>query len=461
MIPAASAAGTALSRKPLSAIAGRAGHPADRHHVLRQPAAFIRAKNVAPPSAEYRPVSSLAPKSTAPAVVVRVSAHRSAQAAVNRLKVPSLVAEVSCRRPCHRPRRGRAATPYSRDASTASSSRSAPKRTGSSAVRPVSASARAIAAPAASSERSACVQSDRRDPGLAGRQGDPLVQLDELGQRQQRVARIAVNLGRPCLVAEDEHVRCRAVDQAERHPGVGGMRDRALTLDEEQLSPALVTLDEEPLGRTRDEVRDDGVDGDSPACDRDPGLAGGDEARFEPARLRGPVELERDGHLSDRAVASRPSARFASPARGWRRSGRSGRPAGDGGRAARRRGGSRGRSAPRRRRETRAGRSRRSVRARSRLAGAHARPAGSGHQRWRRRRARSPARRRARPRSNRRSGRRPASPPPGSSRGSRRPAARRRRARRARSCRNGGRRRSLRRESTAVQPRSTPSPGLS
>ena len=104
------------------------------------------------------------------------------------------------------------------------------------------------------------------------------MQLDELGQRQQRVARIAVHLGRSGLVAEDEGVRRRAVDQTERHPRVGGVRDRALALDEEQLSPALVPFDDEALGRAGDEVRDDGVDGDPPAGDRDPGLPGRDEA---------------------------------------------------------------------------------------------------------------------------------------------------------------------------------------
>ena len=80
------------------------------------------------------------------------------------------------------------------------------------------------------------------------------------------------------------------------------MRDRALAFDEEQLSPTLVPLDDEALGRAGDEVRDHGVDGDPPAGDRDPGLAGGDEAGCEPTRGRGPVELERDGHLPDRAV---------------------------------------------------------------------------------------------------------------------------------------------------------------
>jgi len=51
------------------------------------------------------------------------------------------------------------------------------------------------------------VQRDRRDPCLARRQRDPLVQLDELRQRQQRMAGIALDLRRPRLVAEDERVR--------------------------------------------------------------------------------------------------------------------------------------------------------------------------------------------------------------------------------------------------------------
>ena len=58
------------------------------------------------------------------------------------------------------------------------------------------------------------------------------------------------------------------------------------------------------LGGAGDEVRDDRVDGDPPAGDRDPGLAGRHEHRSEAAALRLAVELERDGHLPDRAVGA-------------------------------------------------------------------------------------------------------------------------------------------------------------
>ena len=78
-------------------------------------------------------------------------------------------------------------------------------------------------------------------------------------------------------------MRRGAVDQAERHARVRGVESDALALDPEQLSPARVPLDDEPLGRAGDEVGDDRVDGDPPAGDRDPGLAGRDEDRREPA----------------------------------------------------------------------------------------------------------------------------------------------------------------------------------
>jgi hypothetical protein len=57
------------------------------------------------------------------------------------------------------------------------------------------------------------------------------------------------------------------------------MEDRALTLDPEQVAPALAPLDDEPLRSACDEVGDDRVDRDTPAGDCDAGLAGRDEDR--------------------------------------------------------------------------------------------------------------------------------------------------------------------------------------
>ena len=63
------------------------------------------------------------------------------------------------------------------------------------------------------------------------------MQLDELGQRPQGVARVALDLGRAGEVAEHERVRRRAVDQAERDARVRRVQERALALDPEHVSP--------------------------------------------------------------------------------------------------------------------------------------------------------------------------------------------------------------------------------
>ncbi len=98
-------------------------------------------------------------------------------------------------------------------------------------------------------------------------------------------------------------VRRRAVHQPERHARVGRVRERALALDEEQLAAAPGSLDDEPLGRAGEEVGDDRVDGDSPAGDRDPGLAGRHElTTARPRRRASRSSSTRDRLLADRAV---------------------------------------------------------------------------------------------------------------------------------------------------------------
>ena len=114
-----------------------------------------------------------------------------------------------------------------------------PKRTGSSAGRPVSASAAAIAARAPSSSSVARVERDRDDLGRPGDQRRALVQLDELGERRHREALVVVDDLLAGLVAEHERVRRAAVKQAERDAGVRGMEQRALALDPEQLAAAV------------------------------------------------------------------------------------------------------------------------------------------------------------------------------------------------------------------------------
>ena len=97
-------------------------------------------------------------------------------------------------------------------------------------------------------------------------------------------------------------MRGTAVKEAERDARVRGMEQRSLALDPEQLAAAVAAFDHERLGGAGEEVGDDGVDGDPPPRDRDPGLAGRDELALDPTAARLGVELERDGHLPDRAV---------------------------------------------------------------------------------------------------------------------------------------------------------------
>ena len=150
------------------------------------------------------------------------------------------------------------------------------------------------------------VERHRGDPSGPGGQRCPLVQLDQLTQRRDpmRAAAGALDLGLARLVAEHEQVRHAAVVEAERHAGVDRVQERALALDPEQLSPARGALDHELLGRAGDEVRHDRVDGDPPARDGDAGLARRDEHGLDAAPPRLEVELERDGHLPDRAVGA-------------------------------------------------------------------------------------------------------------------------------------------------------------
>jgi len=94
--------------------------------------------------------------------------------------------------------------------------------------------------------------------------------VDEVGE--------AGPFGRPALFADAPEI-------------IGDLRHRRFCADP-QLAAALDTLENEPLGRAGDEVRDDGVDGDAPAGDRDPRLPRWDELAADPTPLRLPIELE-------------------------------------------------------------------------------------------------------------------------------------------------------------------------
>ena len=194
---------------------------------------------------------------------------------------------------------------------------------------------------------------------------------------------VVVDLGRAGAVAEHEGVRGGAVEETERDAGVRRVHERALAFDEQELATALDAFDDQPLCSTGNEVGNDRVDGDPPSRDRHAGLPGGHEHGAQPTGPRLAVELERDGHLPDRAVRA---DREHDPRRvppGSPRWARSALPAGGAGRAARLRSARPARRARDRRRGTRAGRSPRAApgriqaRTSSRHAGGKRPPAGA------------------------------------------------------------------------------------
>src|SRR5262249_31608089 len=134
--------------------------------------------------------------------------------------------------------------------------------------------------------------------------GDQLVELNELPERSNRVTGTPLDLRRACHVAEHERVWSAAVQKAERNRGVQRVTESSLPLDELELAAEVGALDDEALGGSGHEVRDDGVDGDAPAGDGDPGLARRDEDGLEPATARFDVELDGDGLLADRAIGA-------------------------------------------------------------------------------------------------------------------------------------------------------------
>src|SRR5436309_4927642 len=73
-----------------------------------------------------------------------------------------------------------------------------------------------------------CVDREAGHLGGTPRQRDRLVELDQLLERRKRVAGIPLDLRGAGLVAEDEGVRHRPVDQSEGDPRVRRMDDRSL-----------------------------------------------------------------------------------------------------------------------------------------------------------------------------------------------------------------------------------------
>ena len=110
-----------------------------------------------------------------------------------------------------------------------------------------------------------------------------------------------VDLFRSGKVAENQEVRRAAVVEAEGHPRELRVDERALALDEEKIA-ASGAFDHEALGRTGQEVRDHGIDGNPPSRDGDSGLARWNEDGPQSLLPSFSVELDRNRFLADGAV---------------------------------------------------------------------------------------------------------------------------------------------------------------
>ena len=104
------------------------------------------------------------------------------------------------------------------------------------------------------------------------------------------------------LVADHDRVRLGAVDQTQRHAGIGGVEERALPLDE--VPVIRVVRGREPLGGTGDEVGHDRIDRDPAAGDEDAGLPGRAEGAWDAAPAPFGFQRERGVHLADRRVGA-------------------------------------------------------------------------------------------------------------------------------------------------------------
>ena len=154
------------------------------------------------------------------------------------------------------------------------------------------------------------------DPDAARRRVGQLrrldIALDAQPQVGQLVVRQAAHMRAGRLVAHDQRVGLGAVDQPQRDPGIGGVEQRALALD--QVPMVGVVGRAQPFDRARHEIGDDRVDRDAVAGDEDAGLAGGAEIGLEPARPHLLFERQRGEHLADRAIGAdrqQPLARAA------------------------------------------------------------------------------------------------------------------------------------------------------
>src|SRR4029078_1804467 len=99
------------------------------------------------------------------------------------------------------------------------------------------------------------VHRNTRDLCFAGRERDPLVELEQVREWRDRVSWAALDLRRSGCVAQDERMWDRAMHEPERHARVHRVDERALAFDEAEPPASSRPLGDETFGRAGEKVR--------------------------------------------------------------------------------------------------------------------------------------------------------------------------------------------------------------
>ena len=130
----------------------------------------------------------------------------------------------------------------------------------------------------------------------------------------QGVVGQAAHVSAAGFMAQHQCIGLRAVQQAQRYAGEGGMEQRALTFD--QVPAVVVAGRRNPFHRTGNEVGHHRIHRHAGACNEDAGLAGGAEVGLDPAAAQFALHRQRGVHLAHRTVGAHseqaaPGARLA------------------------------------------------------------------------------------------------------------------------------------------------------
>lgn len=125
---------------------------------------------------------------------------------------------------------------------------------------------------------------------------------DAPARRGQGNMGVTIDMRTPGIVAQDNGIGLRAVQQPQAHARIGRVKQRALPLD--HIPMVWCRRRREQLGRTGDEVRDHGVDGKAAPADQQACLTGGTEIGVPARSTHIAFKRERCVFLADRAIGA-------------------------------------------------------------------------------------------------------------------------------------------------------------